>query len=626
MSLEDADDVLLFGMLDAVEQMLTSFHPWQGLPKYGLVTGRDFAAASALTARLIAAASRPDARPDGIRVRRYAPAAFSSEVCTSTISLDGSVGADRRSLRQTELLASYRDRVDVMAFQAHGSEACAKGGDGTVLCGLHRTDTPYAPQVKGVLACGRGQTCPRGPHPVPLRQMAADVLMLATCNGLRLADSRIRPEFNFGLSFIDGDGLAYISSAFSCSGGGAASTVFAAAMAAGCTVGEATVLINGLLHHARLDRIAFVAIADPEHRATTAARVCWSTAALPAHIDLGSHHFAELAIKDPVVLDAAKHDTLALTATSDGGNEIVGYHRVQKCADGSLAVMALLFSFPEPLGRVHVVAADHRSASDRSLATLARLDYWAELLRLFEIDSLNPEGYGDFVDLRHRLRLEIGKQLGALGVDGGALIHLDRQLALGERLALAASEQVLEQLVPKLEGAFWLSNAQAEQHAFERGEPASCPTCREPAFCRIMRHVMGGEYRAVIVCPKCGIGSDIGSRSGITSIAIETPALVAAGGELRLTVFVRANRPITVAIHPRLSTHEEFVPPPTPEAAIIDIDESGAARADFLVEVPRDLSPHRHYVKVLVASADGLAFASRPLFVDVAADARAATS
>lgn len=622
---EDADDLLLFGMLGAVERMLPTDRPWDDLPRYALITGRDLAALSWMTAKLIAAASRSDAGiagMRGVRVRRYASADSGSNVCDSTQSPDGSTSANSKHLRQSELLASYRDRIDVMAFHAHGSEACAKGGDGTVLCGLHRTDAVFEPQAEGVLACGRGQPCPRGPHPVPLRQMATDVLMLATCNGLRLADSRTRPEFNFGLSFIDGDGLAYVSSAFSCSGGGAASIAFPAAMAAGCTVGEATVLINGLLHHARLDRIAFIAIADPEHRATAPARIRLTTGRLPTCIDLGSHHFAELVIADPRVLDAARNETLILTVTSDQGCEIVGYHRVQRCRDGSLAVVAMLFGFPNHLGRIHVVMADRRLASDQALATLARVDNWAELLRQFQIESANPEACEDFAALRHRLCLDVGRSLGALGIDGGTLIHLQRQLAFGDQLALATSEQLQEHLVPKLQGAFWLSNAQAEQYTFERSESAPCPTCRQPAFRRIMRHSTRGGCRTVMVCPKCGIGSDIGGGSAMTAINIEAPSLVMAGEELRLTVVVHVARATTVTMHPRLSTHDEFVAPPVPATAVFQADGPGAVRSDFVLNLPRELSPHRHYVKVLLACADSLAFASRPLFVQVASDAR----
>lgn len=615
-ALEDADDALLFGILDETTRALATDQPWDEIPRHTLVTGRDLAALSWMVGKLVAAAGRSPA--SRVRLRDHAPSDGFSEV--SELELrppsDPRIGQER--LRQAELLAAYRDRVDVMAFRTHGSEACAKGGDGTVLCGLHRGDATFEPDAEGVLACGRGLPCPRGPHPVPLRHMATDVLMVATCNGLRLADSRTRPEFNFGLSFIDGDGVAYVSSAFSSSGGSVASVAFLAAMAAGCTVGEATMLINGLLFHGRLDRTAYVAIGDPEHRSSAQrARPRPRVERLPAHVELGDHHLAELVITDPEALAAAHDDALSLMITSEHGSAVVGYHRVQRDSDGQPVLVALLTAFPGALGRIGVVAVDPREAQARAGATLAAVETWTELSRTLGLEDADPEAYEELRVLGHELRMGMGRSLAVLSVDGGGLAHLGRQLVLGEELVSTASTRLMEHLVPGLQGSFWLPNVQAEEHAFERSDPAPCPTCARPALRRTMRHAVRGALRAVVVCPLCGVGSDLGHGSAIAEVHLETPSLVMAGEELRLTVVVRLAARTTLSVYPRLSTHDEDVPPPTPAAAVTHVEASGEVRLEFSFRLPPRLSPHRHYVKALLACTDGLAFASRPLFVGV---------
>ncbi|MFT3770636.1 MAG: hypothetical protein QM820_34865 [Minicystis sp.] len=620
-------DSLLFGLLDQVSATIEGDRPWREIARVTLVTGRDLASLSWMVAKLVLAARRPPA--GSVRLRHYSPDHDRSNVTRLDVGGEGEA-IQRATMLAPALLESYAEPADVMAFRTHGSEACANGGAGTVFCGLQLLGATFEPDVEGVLACGRGRVCPRGPHPVPLERMAADVLMVETCNGLRLADSRTLPEFNFALSFIDGPGVAYVSSAFTSIGGGAASRAFLAAMAAGCTLGEASWLVNALISRAQIERTAYVAIGDAEHRTrpptTRGAPLALDT--LPAVVDLGDAHFVEITIADAALVERARRGRLAFAVSVEGQEDApYFFHRVEQrtAHDGAASgpkpqaegeVLAVcLFRFPRALGRARIEATDPEAWRDRARAGVDAVTRWCDLFRLVGLDTAAPDEYAELRASGDEARILLAQGCTLLTVDGSAAARMARRLQFIEELCLAAAEAAFERIVPKLEGSFWPSNLRTSEHSIERSEHIPCPHCHLSALRRTLRHVLSGVLRRIVVCPRCGICSDTTQGSAIADVRIEAPSITTAGQEMRVSVVTQLARAAILLVSPRLSTHDEPAPPPTPDRASARIVEEGTSRLDFVFQVPEKLSPHRHYVKVLLATADGPAFASRPFFV-----------
>ncbi|HEX8091742.1 MAG TPA: hypothetical protein VF762_23010 [Blastocatellia bacterium] len=449
--------------------------------------------------------------------------------------------------------------------------------------------------------------------------MATQVLMVATCNGLRLADSRTRPEFNFGFSFVDGPGLAYVSSIFSSSGGDIASVAFLAAMATGCMLGEAVTLINALVYHAKLERTSYLALGDVEHRSKHYAerRAPLVIDTLPAYVDFGDSHFAELLITQKDAVEAARGSNLTLSlAPESQGDAIIGFHRLEeRSGDCGPALVSFAFRFPQSLGKVLIEATDPEAVRTQVHATLDGLAGWVDLWQLVGLDLAAPETFDDLRKGTQEARLMLGRSLTLIDLDGGMVARIKRQTEVAGELVSAAIAGVLEHLAPQLQGSFWLSNLHTAEHRFERSEQTPCPHCQLSALRRTMRHALTGTARVILVCPRCGICSDISERSPIETVMIEAPNLIAVGEEFAVTVVARLARDATLSVDLRLSTHGEEASPPYPDGVSFVAAEAGMIRLPFVFHIPPTLSPHRHYMKVLLATAEDLAFASRPFFV-----------
>lgn len=613
---DQADDRFLFGLLDQFATALDSGDSWCLMPRSTMVIARDLSSLSWMVAKLVVArAGRTERRT---RLRHYIPDKEFSDVLELELTRESQSWRSSR-LTASGLIESYRDSGNVMAFATHGSEACANGGDGTVLCGLQLDGATFHAIEEGVLACGRGCDCPRGPHPFPLERMTADVLMLATCNGLRLADSRYKEQFNFGFSFADGPGIGYVSSVCTSNGGDLASLAFLAAMAEGCTLGEATALINAFVHCARLERTCFVAIGDAEYRVCSQTRNIPTTTlrSLPASLALGDARFAQINIIDPACVEAAQENRLVLFITSTvQGNGVNGFHRVERSTDGKNSVLTLfLFRFPQTLGHVEIQAADRHMVRNRARAALHCANRWRETWRLVGLDAAAPDDYNELQKGLSHIETLLAGSLALLAKDGETVGQLERQINAVKELSSAASDAILEFIVPQLEGSFWLPNLHAPAHWLEGIGPARCPSCKGSAFCRTICHTLLETRRSIIVCPRCGIGSDIPFDSAIEELIIDAPNISAAGGEFSVNICVRLRRAATLSVHPRLSTHDEKTPPPLPQFGHVSAIESGMVQLGFVFQLPSNLTPHRHYVKVLAATDDGLAFGSRPFFV-----------
>ena len=283
------DDVLM-RLLNGLEAGLSGDTPWQDILQVGLVTGRDASALARFRDRLTQSG---DLSVDV--VLRLDEAGHDRTLRSERRLSDGQWISARQPVDGEAALAQALP-VTVLAVRTHGSEACAKGTAGLVYCGRTTGDVPEI-AGDGGFACGRGFTCPRGPHPRSVAPMA-DVLMMAVCGGLRLGDSINHDAFGFALNFIDGPGRAFVSSIASNSGAPLAALAFLATLADGGTLGEAVLMANALPMLGGIDDPTYLLVGDPGHRPVSGATLPEARhfAALPDAFDAGDRHHLVLTV------------------------------------------------------------------------------------------------------------------------------------------------------------------------------------------------------------------------------------------------------------------------------------------------------------------------------------------
>ncbi|HEX2095057.1 MAG TPA: hypothetical protein VHG28_21840 [Longimicrobiaceae bacterium] len=613
---EEFGDQLLFGRLAVLRDQLASRVPWSRLPVTTLLCGRDVAALSWLVAKLVAARGREPAERDRRFLHCSPNRAGSMAAVVDTRDETGSV-LTARQFTPDEFVEQILQPHDLLAIPTHGFEACADGGAGTVLCGLRAGAASDPWERPGVLACGRGLPCPRGPRPVPLARFRSLALMVGSCNGLRLADSALDPDFNLGLSFVDGGGAAYVSSLFCNVGSDVCTDLFSAAMASGRTLGETVLLANTFLAAAGMEHPAFWTIGDPLFRlvrvpAATAPGM--EGAAENVQTDFGDCHLAELLLRGEAAR-LAQAGRFAVAATADGQEcPVRWFHRAEE-QDGEALVRLYFFQFPRPLGRICWSVVDRPGVEARCRTALDGLEGWLEFFALAGQDTEAAELRGTIGEIRPLLLASLNR--GAY--DATALWRLLQQTDLLERLAATAQEQALGWLSTELMKSFWLTNLYMGRYRTEEIGRATCQNCGAAAIRRVLRNPLTEARRHSVVCPRCGIVLDTSPGGTVESLAITAPTLFPRERRVEAEVVLETRpsepggTPIVVCL--RLSANSWC--DKLPEPAFVEADAAEPARTPlrFSFSLPADLPPHRYFLKTVVATPHELAFASRVVYV-----------
>ncbi len=596
---DEATDDVLFAVLDDVRLRVAGDAPWHALPRHAIVTGRDFAALTWSVAKILASSSLEVPRGPS-RVAHFSsrgPSARVTETC-------GNEPPRVRDERDGELLATLRRPLHAAVYETHGSDGCANAGSGVVLCGLRAEGLVAAPGAKGTLACGHAHACPRGPSPLPLRQVPSEILALASCNGVRLAGSMIGADYNLALAYLDGPGLAYVSAVAGTVGNEATSRILAAALAAGRTVGEATLLVNAFLVHASVDQPVYLALGASEHTITAPPReVAELSATGPTlTVDGGDATMAEVVIVSASVARLARERRLCLDIA--GASEVLWFVR----PESDDRVRAFFFGFPTHLGVLEVAVRERQVVEDdvaRALAGSARMRELAELLAVPAPDA----------EERQVQRAFVRTQLG-MGFNGGAAAELRALAGAARALASQTRAAIFAEVVPKLAGPFWLTNVLSADYHFERGAAVPCQNCRGPAIERTLRHPTTREARIVVDCPHCTIVSDVMERGMIESLALEAADVVLPGAtlDIRLRVSSRRAGPTGVTLVARFSARSRGEAFPAPES-LTAILEPGQSEYPFRLTIPDDFVPHYYFLKALVATDEEIAFANRIVLV-----------
>jgi hypothetical protein len=634
---EELTDSLLLSLLDRFQAGLDSRLPWESLPRATLLTARDIASLSWLVAKIIR--SRRYLRPEvtSYRMGHYAPAGDLTVVrereSRATDDAAKRLRIKRQTLNPSEFAAALSKPADAFIFNVHGFDACARGGGGLVLCGLQSGGAQAQAGLGGLLGCGSGHACPRGPHPLPLNQLPSSILMLGTCNGLRLGDSVLAPNFNLGLNFLCGRGIAYVSSVFASLGSNVSSLAFAAALASGCAVGEATALVNGLLYCAGIERTVYVAVGMPDESLGAApAASHWrrhrSLPEQPASYE--SEHiadnFCEFLLYDACAVSLAARGQMGMKISSSlPGDNILWFQRLESHAEADqtacpATVRIFVFRFPDSLGQLSFSIINRAELSDTVNRAFDGLRRWLEMGRLAGVERDEMISYQALEEGRRDVRQALTASLARLSFDGSMAEQVEQQINILHSLMTAARELFLEHILPELPGPFWPTNILTAQYLFDSSRATTCHNCGGCVIRKTLRHVLHREGRVVDVCPRCGIVSDLLEGGQIEVLTIDAPEIVRAGQSLEVQVCVRTALPGVAPafiVYPCISKSgpwsRQSPPSPTPSAGEINPALNDTVRFSF--QLPPDHLPHHYYIKVLAVSSHELAFASRVFFI-----------
>ncbi len=539
-------DEVLSQIIADVSDDLSSACPWTDLQVTTLLVARDLAALERFAERSVAWLSE-----DGRKGPRLAPRIVHIAVDEHAATLRAfEIGAHPASdgphdLDPTALHSSLEAPSAALAYRTHGVESCAQGGHDVVLCG--RTSTALAPRwdAPGMLACGRGHPCPRGPRPAPLDRLKTEALLLASCNGLRLGSATLDRHFNLGLNFLDGDGYAYVSNVTASYGNEAASLVWSAAQTDGTTVAQATQLMNAFLHFTGLDTPSYVAVGLPDYRAVTERSPLAPIETIlngksPTTVDVSGAHMAELVVSGAEAEELAT-GAATLDARADSSGPIYWFARPELARDGGATTHVWLFRFPEMIGRVAIAAMPVAEAASVQ-ASIDALRRWIEIIRLVQ-----PAERRNMVDEA----AEVVRALDDAAATESVAQRFDasapaRLASLGEqavKLLAALRDEVIDVTADRLEGPFWLPNQLGAQHVLVESHASVCPHCRGVAQRKRVRHRALRHERVVTVCFRCLIAADVSERGEIEGLAIEVPPLAAAGEDLTVVLRLRLNAP-----------------------------------------------------------------------------------
>jgi hypothetical protein len=451
--------------------------------------------------------------------------------------------------------------------------------------------------------------------------------MLESCNGLRLADSVLRSSFNLGLSFLDGEGVGYVSSLLCSQGGAMAAVALAAAMASGRTLGEAAALINALLYCRRGEYPGYLAIGQPDFRVTEppgdAAVPVISQITDAVALDFGSAYLGEILVRDGAAVELASYGSLGLRLSpASPGEQIYWFARPERRQEGipaaSSQVRLFLFRFPEALGRVRLALVNRQEAEDSARRSLAHLRRWLDFFALAGLNKESPEVFHHLQEMQTQVHTALARMMVKMSNDASAWERLQECRALVDRTVTLARDEAVDWLAAKLLQPFWPTNLYTPAYLSQGLRDSLCPNCQGPAITKGLKHPLSGDGRQVTVCPRCGIVSDLPADGPFTSLVLAAPGQVGRGQPLEVEVLVETSRPgegTAVLVCPRISAVGLCQAVPAPPHYEFTPTAPGREDMRFRFVIPPDLPPHRYFLKAVAASASDLAFASRVLFV-----------
>ncbi len=638
LSLDEATDRLLCGLLEQMRVSLDGTRPWAQLPEFSLVVARNLAALSWVVAKI---ALRPTDRSHSKEEVRLVKFNGMRDYCTITEARSGSAGIQvgRRRATSPDVLDALTRAASAMAHSGHGSDACSNAGSGVWLCGRRIAEGSPTSHGRGVLACGLGQPCLQGPYPLRLSLVTAKVLMLCSCSSLRLADSGLSSDFNLGLEFLDGVGRAYVGTVrFQVPG--AAPDVFLCGLAAGLTVAQSTNLANGYVCQSRLDAPAFISVGDPddsiaEHTridAVTPQGMSTSDVLIGQRVKVASGRGVEsnlvtFLFSHEDVLRAAQDDVLAFSVESSGAGEpIRWFYRIEsrelatssENRAESLQVRVFFFRFPEPFKELSVTPCNTGEISRGYLASMGILLRWIEILRLSGLEEDNNSLVKELSAACRAGTEYVSHIPHALRHSGATVDSIHRQRRETLKLADRAAHASLKLLVPELTRPWLLTNSFDDTYPLDESTASKCPYCDGPAIRQIGRNRVHGARRILDICYRCGTFLDIAEDDSISQITIEVANEILAGasfaGVVRVRPNGRAESNSSVSVRTRI-----FVPghpglSPWNEKLSHEIGTS-ELKFPFEFELPRNLLPNQCDIKCLVVSREGISFGRRPFVV-----------
>jgi hypothetical protein len=611
LAFEDTEDPVLFALLVRQDEALVSRQSWAELPRFSLLTARDLPAITRLVAKI---AARPKLRANRTLFRhlwsgakRFDALEVGDGQTQPRYHPHSEIVEARAAIRRV-----LESPADAVACSTHGTETCAMGVDGLFLCGRSMSSPLTDSSARGQLACGSGQQCLRGPEPMPMRDIPAEVMITSSCSSLRLAGSVLDPRFNLALSFLDGPGCAYVGSVSSGSGGELASNVFLAAYASGHELGNATMLVNLMLRCFGLDLASYACIGPVDMSSNARpAREIRTFGMSTFEVDAESDFLFEGLVTDASSVALAERGDLVVDAEHvDTEEPRQAFFRLES-AHGELAIRVIVFRFPEPLGQIRVRLLDRCAIMRQAAGAVQALERWN---RLAQVAGVLTEGADELAEVLEHARGNVRHlQARSWWTSGTADTISSRADSILE-LARELRDRILSELIARCAGGFWLTNAlmHGEFHN-EQLSRGRCPVCGSIATERTLRNALG-ESRFVVVCARDGIMLDREPGGGILDLTVRFSDIGGAGRPgYTVTVDVQRDTSVDspIVVRAAISTPGRSEVPCRPTQVVLEGSDSVA---EFSFELDQDLLPNTHSVKVLAATDREIAFAARKVF------------
>ncbi|WP_296583775.1 hypothetical protein [Xanthobacter sp.] len=580
---------------------------WDDIPRLGLVTGRDMTSISWMAAKIVASSVAP--RSDSL----YGPVLVRPHDGLNLVATPKSAISGGPDLRDIGTILDGDGSVAALAIYTHGSEACAKAEDGIVFCGRSTVASSYTADQPGILACGRSDICPRGPRPTPTARLAKTLLM-AACNGLRLADSINHTDFNFALAFVDGPGIAYTSTLTSTSGAGPATVAYLASLADGHDIGSAVVAANTIPLLANVADPAFISVGDVFHRPIGDRRPPKpiEVEELPVTIDAGNHHTAVLRCSARSAIELFRDGELGISASGLFCRPFA-VSRMSGARSEGLEIR--LYSFPEPLGTVSITGFSIAHITEIVKSLFREFDSWIAYWQRLRLGETAPEIFNELVQADLETRTSLAEKIAQLRWSGHLQQAIRDQIDAGYNfLALIAAESI-DLLSANLSGPFWLTNELASDYLLIESLAEPCPHCEGSARRRRLKHSILDNERDTVVCGRCGIIFDGPLAGPRLRLSLDQSKPIRADDDLTVRIEIdtqQSNDAATLALGLTMPGQKKhgFAP------AVQEIRATDS-KSDFLMKcrLDRDVAPHRYYVKALLGTPKGISFYSAPFFV-----------
>ncbi len=614
------DDILL-GLLKNMRDNFLNKEFFYKTPIFSILTNRDFDTLTFLLAKIVLNKQKNKSE-NKISLAKFVPHHTSTEVIYHTYE-NSTSRFDSKMIDNFSDFFAHQTSFDLISSSTHGFEACANGGNGNVLCGLSQNvkiDSLNAESNK--LSCGYNFPCPRGPQPFPLKFFPTKVLMLGSCNGLRLADSCLNENFNLGLTFLEGDGICYISNLFSSTANKIIIELFHSAIFSGYSVGKALRMVNLFLLSSNLDHPSMLMIGNPEHyvvpfeKKKSCSKLSSKQTVLNANFSSDYFYNCKLISRETIKLVCrARIIVLVFNVVPE---DMFWFANVEKSPLDIYApiVTIHIFRYPMEIENLAFEIVGYEKTQRQLKKLLMKIIFWTkqfDYIKLPETDNDLANALVNVKEILEEFSLNIDKFSNYMCYSG---VELKNLFEIANELIVGSIEHYIKHASEKLKGPFWLYNTYSADFKLNNITYGKCIYCKGNVILKKSSAISFDETRKISFCPRCGIIEDVLLDNSFSSVKVNMDDDVFINTEMGFSITFIANKNIReeVIFVPKISSAEHLAPFPNCQK-LNSFKKGQVYNLDFRVKLDESTIPHRYFLKFLIVCPDKILFYSCPFFI-----------